>query len=675
MELWQVAFQDIWGLVTRLYTRAYDRQSIGRLLTEAFKNNDLHYGEREALLWAGEFEMCQDTISRHVNMFEGVGYDLAKLIRVLKEDIKGSRLSKASIRANVSRDNPEYDKLLALVDGMSLCPSPSFRPNGPHDLPKLSNTYKRLSRVVNKMITEDFIDKKLAFVLPKAMVLEHCPSFHLSRLSWTVKFGKQCGRPLVDASAGDMPINSKFTKEAYDKIWGVIQHPTLSDLVLMVSSYASEVMESDSMVSWQDFVIWKVDLKGAYTLLSFADEAIPYIAAQLDGGNIIFFICGVFGYTGTPMAFQVASRGIKFEVNRLIKGRVEIYVDDLFGVSLKTDVDEDVRATSDFCRRLFNAECIADSKTEIGRKVDVIGYSIDLDMGRISIAKKNYLKVIYGLSSIKLDEKVPTKFLQRFASWLSRYSVICPVLRPLSKAIYGSFSMDKRYEHVSVDLSRSAKMALRLFRAIFLVAMLDEGKFTRSFYSFQRVLEPDYIIEFDASLFGCGILLYKCENGRELYLGATSFSIEQLRFGMDSTFQNAAEFTAGVLGLVVLSKICEKGSSVVFRGDSCSALTWLEEGRFRSNFITRMAFVYIYMGLTCELLIGESIHISSEDNHKADYLSRNYNQVTDISERVGALIKLLDPHSPFVNDSDYVTFWTSLPGIINEFVSSVSINQ
>lgn len=667
----QLAYQEVMSLLRRLYpshSRAWG------LFEEAFLQNDLNFGESEALAWAGNYRIPEEVLGGFNKDFEAVDCDMPRFIMSLKDSIRGVRLSVQSIGINVSPDNPDRGKLMALVEGMNLCPAPDFVPNGPDNLPKLSSTYKRLATAVNRMIVQNFVNNQLAFILSKDLVNRSGIPYHLSQLSWTVKFGKKEGRPIHDGSAGQMPVNSEFTKTSYDKIWGVIRHPSIGDLVRMVLDYRGTVLAHDPSIRMCDFVLWKVDLKGAYTLLSFATEAIPNMAAELDDGNLIFFMCGVFGFTGTPAAFQVVSRVIKFEVNRLITGRMDIYVDDMFGISLRVHVDKDVEIASAFCRSLFNSNCIEDTKTEKGERVGVIGYVIDINVERVSVARKNYLKVIYGLSSIDLEGRIPVKVLQRFASWLSRYSLICPVLKPLSKAIYNSFK--QRYKYEKVELGTSALIAIRMFRAMFLLSVIDESKFARTLISFRRRCEPDYIVEFDASLEGCGIILYSLENGLEVHMGAFSFSIAQLRFGEDSSFQNTAEFVAGVVGLVILSKIGKRDSFVSFRGDSRSALSWLEEGKFRSNVITRAAFLYVHICTSCEYVILESSYLSSAMNYRADYLSRNsIRNEANLSVIVKELIEFLNPHEPFAGDMDCVAFWTELPVVVDRFLYSLPSPQ
>jgi hypothetical protein len=114
---------------------------------------------------------------------------------------------------------------------------------------------------------------------------------------------------------------------------------------------------------------------------------------------------------------------------------------------------------SSICCRLFNSNCIEASKTEKGREIQVIGYTINLDLGFVSVAQKNYLRVIYGLSTIAFDKKIPIKTLQRFASWISRYSSISSILKPLSKTIYNAFSgLTNRY--VKIWMSDQLRLTL-----------------------------------------------------------------------------------------------------------------------------------------------------------------------------------------------------------------------
>jgi hypothetical protein len=56
------------------------------------------------------------------------------------------------------------------------------------------------------------------------------------------------------------------------------------------------------------------------------------------------------------------------------------------------------------CKRLFNSECIADLKTEIGCDVDVIEYGISLSSKCVTLRERNYHKVIHRLCCCPWNE-------------------------------------------------------------------------------------------------------------------------------------------------------------------------------------------------------------------------------------------------------------------------------
>ena len=531
----------------------YMSRSLLDLVDLAYTSVDSVFREAEAVQWADGFVIPKSVVAEGVRLFDGADRDFSKMVGCMKTRLAGGRMSVESVNSVISDSNPEKLKLFELVGGMKLLLEGSFVPNG-RSRPLLSAAYRRVAPAVNKMMFEDFVEKGLAVVLPVSLVEEFLPNFHVSRLSWTPKSGKEKGRPILDCSAGVQSLNSPMVKTACNEMWGSISHPGIDDLVRMVWAFWKS-----SGVGWDELILWKVDLKGAYTLLSFEDEAVPLVGAEMTDGLIIFFLCGVFGWTGTPASFQVVSRALKFEIMRRISGAADLYVDDIFGVSRKGEVDADIAEVVGLCRGLFQSDCIETSKTEVGRRVVVIGYVIDLDLGVVSVAEKNLLKVIYGLSSVDLSSKVSVKLMQRFASWISRYSAVCVVLKPLSRTLYQSFA--GRSDHVLYELDVAGKRAVQVFRALFLVAMGNEERFTRSIGSFV-VVPPSVVVEFDASLEGGGVLWFSVLE--ESFLGSSAFDFSSLCFSRGSDFQNSAEFLAAVLGLVGVLVLCEPPYVVKF---------------------------------------------------------------------------------------------------------------
>jgi hypothetical protein len=215
---------------------------------------------------------------------------------------------------------------------------------------------------------------------------------------------------------------------------------------------------------------------------------------------------------------------------------------------------------------------------------------------------------------------VSVKLMQRFGSWIPRYSAICIYLRPLARSIHQSYVKYLDHPDVYFQLPDEVIRSLQVFRAIFVSTILNEKKFTRTIGSFTKH-SPSIIIEFDASLFGGGILIFDAQG---FCLGACSVSLSQLNFGTDSSYQNTAEFIIAVIGLVIAVKLTQSATrlAVGFRGDSLSALMWLQDGSFRSDYVRNASLVLMHTCFLFDVDITESSHLAAEFNTSADALSR-----------------------------------------------------
>jgi hypothetical protein len=673
----RAAFLNVRGWVTSLALGSAGQISLLNVLDDAFKSADLVYGESEALEWAQGFSIPQSLVDDGVDLFRKSSFDIDRMIKSLKISLASTRLSVESINRVVSPNNCDYERMIDLVEGMPLFPSESFLPSSESSKPvKLSSTYIKMGPAVDKMLFEDFLEEKLAFVLPAQMVYEHVPKYHLSRLSWTSKVGKKKGRPILDCSAGDNPLNSDDTKRACDEKWGVIFHPTIKTFIEMIISYASQ-----KDVPLSALILWKVDLKGAYTLLSFSDEEVPLVGALLSNENIIFFLCGVFGWTGTPASFQVVTRVIKSELKSRISGAVEMYVDDILGVSLLEDAQSDVKITTKFCCDLFNSQCIAESKTIVDRRIDVIGYTIDLDSCHVSVTQKNQQRVVYGLMVIDTQKSVTVKLMQRFASWISRYADIIPILKPFIRPLYSSFK--GRNEHASFDLDDEMRRLLQIFRAIFLTAILDELSFTRNLFTFVSN-QAQIVVEFDASLSGGGILYFDGVDGS--YLGASTLDFLSLELLSESRFQNYAEFLVSIISIIGAIYLRPDISSIAFRGDSRTALSWLSTGRIKSDIASNLALIFVHLCIDHKISVDEVSHLPGESNIPADMLSRGSTllEVRKIDKRINSNQLIVIPCSIFLsicnpinipkNDQEFIDLWNCIPDIIHHMIKSTFLS-
>ena len=181
-----------------------------------------------------------------------------------------------------------------------------------------------------------------------------------------------------------------------------------------------------------------------------------------------------------------------------------MYVNDIIGVCMLHDLDDDQLRTRNTCTSLLGPTTVADDKTESGRRLDVIGYVVDLDTRRVLISRKNRLSTLHGFATIDLNGAMTLKMAQKLASWASRYGKICRVMRPFCGAL-NRLIAGRTESHATFSLSAEARIAIKCWTAMLCLVRYQETRFTRTLESFAPST-PTSIAEFDASLSGAGLI-------------------------------------------------------------------------------------------------------------------------------------------------------------------------
>jgi hypothetical protein len=229
--------------------------------------------------------------------------------------------------------------------------SEGFQPNGHGPRTELRDIYVDVAPAVNKMYGATLADR-LAFLLPLDLALQHVRNLHLSKEHWCPKKGKASGRPLSDLSNADgTRINTDATAEAASHYYWTIRHPTIEDIARMVPGFWTQAKRNNPALRQQDLRLWKMDLRGAYTLLSFRPGDAGLFATLLMDDLVYFQLVGIFGSAGTPAAFQVVTRAICWELRHALRSRTLMYVDDVIGICFVDEVKADLLATRDICTR------------------------------------------------------------------------------------------------------------------------------------------------------------------------------------------------------------------------------------------------------------------------------------------------------------------------------------
>ena len=616
------------------------------IIDEAFKYADGNLGISAAIEWGKDFTWPEVVFTRDMEQLKDCDYDLEQLVNTLRRGDRG-RLSIKRISAWVPMDDPDRDLLVDLVEGMRVIVSEKFVLN-PKPAP-LRSLYVRVSRAVNRMLYALWQDN-LVFIIPTELLIR-MNDVHFSPAHWAKKFGSPSGRNIFDSSdqtMGASPLNSEDARGALEEMYGPIVHPTLQDLVEMIVNYTRRKREELGVhFDITKVVLWKADLARAFTLLDFRSSDVKRLACSLTDDLSVVFHTGLFGWTGTPFAFQVVTRVLKRLIQARVLGAIDMFVDDIIGVSYLTDVDHDKSVAKQCCEGLLGPTAMAPKKWETSRRLDVIGWTIDLDLERVSIKRSNFMKALYGFFSVD-DQCISILEIERLASWASRYSELLREMRPFTTFLYHESNNYKRAS-VTKRLGHMAVLTVQLWKAILCILMLDEVQYGRSLMSFMPG-PAEYLICYDASLTGVGVSVTSIVTNKVLAVLSAPFpfTVEG-----DSSFQNTAEFIGIVTGYVMIALLGISNASIQLKGDSISSLQWASTEHYRSKLCFRPAVIFTLLSIAFNLIVVEAVHIAGVDNDIHDGLSRGkspgelgFNEeirMQSTQQYISSFLRLCDP--------------------------------
>ena len=656
------------GVIKDLYGSSAERRTIlGSLVEDAFRTTDLIFGKKDAVAAGRNFKWPAGIGQRDIARAAGCNFSLAEMALERQAESAHDRLSMERIDRIVSVDDPDRTKLMELVTGMKLLVSEDFVPN--NTPPPMRMLYKEVAGSVNKGLLKLW-ESDLVFIFDKSEMSKFAEPIHYTPLHWTTKVGKEGGRVLFDSKdcSSGPALNSDRAREMLKELYGEISHPLIDDFAEMILDFAAECIKKyGTEFAWDDLILWKGDLKGAFTLLSFSPEGVQYLACELTDDLVMVYHTGLFGWTGTPYAFDVITRVLRREIGKRIRGRMHMYVDDLFGITLKRFLDEDMTAARSVCEGLLGSQAMAEDKWEVGLRLDIIGWSVDLELSRVSIARRNFLKIVYGFFAVDEHKEVQVCTIETLASWSARYKAVLRHAKPLTSALYAEINgMNNREAYKK--LSSLGCQAILLWRVLLCMLHFEPNEFARSIQSF-KIEFPSCSVEYDASLEGIGVGVGNILDGDEkrtmFCIGGTTFPFD---LNHESRHQNTAEFIAVVVGLACLARTGVRGVTVKLYGDSMTSLKWGSKETFKGTNCIAASSVFILLNIKFGFRVSQSEFVRGVDNGFYDKISRGIPPaalgvppeiIANLQEDVPIqqLLSLCNPTIDFSHPASLVKLW------------------
>jgi hypothetical protein len=654
---------------------ALDR--VGDIVDEAFNSTLDDFKAADAVRWGGNYQIPMSAVAEGEAALAAAGGSLEQLARDRQAEMLPNRLNRERIKAWCRNDNPEIELLTDLVEGIRVMTSRDFQPNGSQVRSPLRALYKRVHSAVDTMIMNT-VGEGWAVILTMATA-SLIVGIHFVAAHWAAKKGKESGRVITDASGGEpgFILNGDEVKEAMDCFYKGIHHPVIEKIIIALCLFKNLHPER----SWDELDIWKADVSSAFNRLFWRADCARLFAMELVGGLCVIFLVGTFGYTGTPAAFEVVTRALRFELSyRLLGVLLGVYVDDAMAAAWREDMAADAWTVESLIEGLLGPGAYAHSKYErtdsLNRRLDVLGYTLCLRHLLLTISRRNWLKTAAGFFAVDTSKPVPVNTMEKLSSWAARYSKVCRPLKPFVTTLYGSHSwMENR--KATVVLTEEVVAVIWMWRAMLCVLELDERRFARPFKSFLP-RDPRAVARFDSSLSGVGILLGWIRNGTSPeWFGGCSLSLTALDFGSDASFQNVAEFIGMNCASIalVLAGMAEEG--FILEGDSTSALSWAINEHYRGDRVKNASIVHTALGLEKGVAYVGSNHIPGKDdgtdatNGKCDALSRgrsleqiglghitNYN--LEAIPAVRTLISCCDPRNTREDETSFARLWNDV---------------
>ena len=620
---------DITPFVTRSTQYWHDLppervRELERILDEAYELASRDYGVSEAIVAGGGYRIPTDLLTRdlhHLVQHQGNISEMTSFVQTTRSDQRlsidriVSSLDRVGIRGRTPRETLQPSTVIDTIrlarlasEGITIPRYDGFSPNLRPPNPKA--IYREVHSAVNCTLLQLW-EQLLVFIVP-TVVLHAVGGCHWTPVGWTTKVGKPLGRYLFDArskSAGT-PLNS-YTPAYLESIrqeWGPLTLPTIVDLVRMILDFERSQREllGDAFVP-SSIVLFKGDLSKAFTLLSFSPDSVELTASELyqpswdpltpeqqrlydsllslipGGGTTsgdtpsqswsMLYHTGSFGLRILPFVFGVVSRFLLFLLYVAIWGYIKAYVDDFMGVTSLDHLSHDIAVICEVVNLLLGPHAVEWSKFYAGRQIEWIGWRIDLDTRSVSFGHRNFLKVLHGFLSFDASKHVQGRHILRLASWASRYTTVLRVLSPFTSILYSQIAGLKNID-AFILLDESTIVVIWMWRATLLQLAANPSSFSRPLDTFSSDASH-CLLEYDSCLTGFGFRNFPGDLtdlplavSRVLERPFCGQTVLPFACGVNSAFQNTAEFTAPTMGLVAMARLGCRHLRISLRGDS-----------------------------------------------------------------------------------------------------------
>ena len=278
-----------------------------KLVIDTLRQGSIAWGIRQAKTWGGIWDVAMTQLIADA-AFIALHGSLTAAARARWDELSAGRMTEEKVHATIDKNNPYFQRVLELArrgGGVPIHVPDDFVPNsltesGP---PKLSQQTQEAGAALRRMVCEGFHQKRLCFLMTTSEAMKWDP--HINPSHWVPKAGTPQGRNCLNGSnggKGNQALNSDELREWARDRWGHIKHPTIEEYVRMIVEFVDAAIACGK--GKRTIRLWKMDIAGAYTQLTYRAEDVHLMACSIPGDLVAFFMCGTFRWGAMPFAFH-----------------------------------------------------------------------------------------------------------------------------------------------------------------------------------------------------------------------------------------------------------------------------------------------------------------------------------------------------------------------------------
>jgi hypothetical protein len=206
-----------------------------------------------------------DIFVRDEVLLQNANGKLRAMLDTLQGTVRRDRFSRERICNMVTMDDPGYEFLLSLADGMEVAIPEGFKVRS-EPIP-LRQLYKESHPAINELLAKQWVPEKA--IILRTSVARSIPGIHYSPDHWCTSKDKQEGRQLYGflEDTGGSAVSRDEVREWGRVNIGLIHNPTFSELINMIMRFFDEEVVKHRLSLSRTFQSFIKGLVASYLLV------------------------------------------------------------------------------------------------------------------------------------------------------------------------------------------------------------------------------------------------------------------------------------------------------------------------------------------------------------------------------------------------------------------------